>query len=37
MEKILKYLLKGHMVINATMNVPLKSITDAPDVNIYGR
>jgi hypothetical protein len=36
MEKILKYLLKGHM-INATMNVSFKSITDALDVYIYGR
>ena len=36
MEKILKYLLKGKM-INATMNVSFKSITDALDVNVYGR
>jgi hypothetical protein len=36
MEKILKYLLQGHM-INATMNVSFKFITDALDVNIYGR
>ena len=36
MEKILKYLLKGQM-INATMNVSLKSITDALDVNVCGR
>ena len=36
MEKILKYLLKGQM-INATMNVSFKSITDALDNNIYGR
>ena len=36
MEKILKYLFKGHM-INATMNVSFKSITDALDINIYGR
>jgi hypothetical protein len=35
-EKILKYLLKGHM-INATMNVSFKSITDALDVNVYSR
>ena len=33
MEKILKYLLKGQM-INATMNVSFKSITDGLDVNI---
>ncbi len=36
MEKILKYLLRGKM-INATMNMSLKSITDALDVNVYGR
>jgi hypothetical protein len=36
MKKIMKYLLKGHM-INATMNVSFKSITDALDVNIYSR
>jgi hypothetical protein len=32
----LKNLIKGQM-INATMNVSLKSITDALDVNVYGR
>jgi hypothetical protein len=36
MEKILKYLVKGHM-INATTNVPFKSIPDTLDVNIYGK
>jgi hypothetical protein len=36
MEKILKYLLKDQM-INATMNVSLKSIIDALGVNVYGR
>jgi hypothetical protein len=36
MEKILKYLLNGHM-INATMNMSFKSIADALGVNIYGR
>jgi hypothetical protein len=36
MEKIMNYLLKGQL-INATMNVSLKSITDALDDNVYGR
>ena len=36
MEKILKYLFKGH-IINATMNVSFKSITDTLDFNIFGR
>ena len=36
MEKILKYLLKGHM-INATMDMSFKSIADALDVSIYDR
>ncbi len=36
MEKILKYLFKGHM-INATMDMSFKSLTEALDVNIYAR
>jgi hypothetical protein len=36
MQKILKYLLEEQM-LNSTINASLQPITDALDLNVYGR